>query len=71
MVKRFVLIVAVFTLMLCVAPVVTTDVAVANALAPYSCVSAADTNFTNYALTRACLWDLEDNCCNPLGDPWY
>lgn len=69
--RKLVLTVALFTLVLGVSSIATTEVVVAAGLAPYSCVTAADYGWTHYGLNRACLWDLQDNCCDPIGDPWY
>lgn len=43
----------------------------AVALPPLSCVTAEEFGWNSPGWNWFCLIELEDNCCDPMGDPWY
>jgi len=64
---------AIAILLVSAVPIITTmDNAQALALAPESCMFAEEFGWSRPGLNRQCSFDLmNENCCDPLGDPWY
>ncbi len=40
-------------------------------LAPASCIAAEELGWSSWGWNAMCLADLQFNCCDPIGDPWY
>ncbi len=51
--------------------VMPTEQAQADPLAPLSCITAAEFGWRKVGWNWLCSIHLEDNCCDPIGDPWY
>ena len=63
---------AVVTVISLMAPAITPiDQAQAGYLPPLSCVTAEEFGWKSWGWNTLCLIQLEDNCCDPIGDPWY
>ena len=60
---------AIAIVMISVAPAIQT--AQAMPLPPASCSWAEELGWSSWGVNRMCLYDLQDNCCDPIGDPWY
>ena len=43
----------------------------AGFLPPLSCVTAGEFGYSKVGWNWFCMIELQDNCCDPMGDPWY
>lgn len=49
----------------------TAPAVMAGYLPPLSCNTAAELGWKSWGWNTLCLYELEYNCCDPMGDPWY
>lgn len=61
----------ILTISLMVPAVLPINQAKADYLPPLSCVTAAEFGWNKVGWNWLCLIQLEVNCCDPMGDPWY
>lgn len=68
--KNVVIALAIVTMLILMAPAVVQQ-AKADYLPPTSCQTAAEFGWTKIGWNWFCAIDLQMNCCDPMGDPWY